>query len=77
MLPPASPERPRDRGARADKINHIVFVIKENRTFDNYFGQFPGADGATTGKTCDGGDATAASLRPTVGSLPGTASPTA
>ena len=38
------------------KIDHIVFVIKENRTFDNYFGQFPGADGATTGKTCDGGE---------------------
>ena len=38
------------------KIDHIVFVIKENRTFDNYFGQFPGADGATTGNTCDGGE---------------------
>jgi phospholipase C len=32
-----------------DKIQHIVFVIKENRTFDNYFGTFAGADGATTG----------------------------
>lgn len=31
-------------------IQHIVFIIKENRTFDNYFGTFPGADGATTGK---------------------------
>ena len=31
------------------KIQHIVFIIKENRTFDNYFGTFPGADGATTG----------------------------
>jgi phospholipase C len=30
-------------------IQHIVFIIKENRTFDNYFGTFPGADGATTG----------------------------
>src|SRR5262249_48311307 len=32
-----------------DKIKHIVFLVKENRTFDNYFGTFPGADGATEG----------------------------
>ena len=36
------------------KIKHIVFVIKENRTFDTMFGRFPGADGATQGTTCDG-----------------------
>src|SRR6266542_3144788 len=30
-------------------IKHVVFVIKENRTFDNLFGRFPGADGATSG----------------------------
>ena len=29
-------------------IQHIVFIVKENRSFDNYFGTFPGADGATT-----------------------------
>ena len=29
-------------------IQHIVFLIKENRSFDMYFGAFPGADGATT-----------------------------
>jgi phospholipase C len=29
-------------------IQHIVFLIKENRSFDMYFGTFPGADGATT-----------------------------
>src|ERR1700687_5875570 len=32
-----------------ERIRHIVFLVKENRTFDNYFGTFPGADGATTG----------------------------
>jgi Phospholipase C len=32
-----------------------VFIIKENRTFDNLFGRYPGADGATEGATCDGG----------------------
>jgi YVTN family beta-propeller protein len=26
-------------------IEHVVFVIKENRTFDQVFGDFPGADG--------------------------------
>jgi phospholipase C len=31
------------------KIQHIVFIIKENRSFDTYFGTFPGADGATSG----------------------------
>jgi phospholipase C len=30
------------------QIKHIVFFIKENRTFDNYFGTYPGANGATT-----------------------------
>ena len=35
------------RGLR--KIKHVVYIVKENRTFDNYFGTFPGADGATSG----------------------------
>jgi phospholipase C len=29
-------------------IDHVVVLVKENRTFDNLFGLFPGADGATT-----------------------------
>jgi phospholipase C len=29
-------------------------VIKESRTFDHYFGRYPGADGVTTGVTFDG-----------------------
>ena len=31
------------------KIQHIVFILKENRTFDSYFGRFPGVNGATSG----------------------------
>ncbi len=31
-------------------IQHIVFLIKENRTFDSYFGAFPGVNGTPTGK---------------------------
>lgn len=30
-------------------IQHIVFIMKENHTFDNYFGLFPGVNGTTTG----------------------------
>lgn len=30
-------------------IKHVVFIIKENRTFDMMFGRFPGADGVTVG----------------------------
>lgn len=36
------------------KIQHIVFIIKENRSFDSYFGTFPGADGATSGVISNG-----------------------
>ncbi|HEY6270845.1 MAG TPA: alkaline phosphatase family protein [Terriglobales bacterium] len=28
-----------------ERINHIIWIIQENHTFDNYFGTFPGADG--------------------------------
>ena len=27
------------------KIKHVIVVMQENRSFDNYFGTFPGADG--------------------------------
>jgi phospholipase C len=27
------------------KIKHVIIVMQENRSFDNYFGTFPGADG--------------------------------
>ncbi len=30
------------------KIEHVVFIVKENRSFDEYFGTFPGANGTTT-----------------------------
>jgi phospholipase C len=40
--------------AGIEKIQHIVFIVKENRTFDNYFGTFTGADGATSGTISTG-----------------------
>jgi len=36
-------------------IDHIVVIIQENRSFDNVFSGFPGANTATSGKTHDGG----------------------
>jgi len=27
------------------KIKHVVIVMQENRSFDSYFGTYPGADG--------------------------------
>ncbi len=45
------------------KITRIVFLVKENRTFDTLFGLYPGADGATTGKTCDGSTVALAQAR--------------
>ncbi|MCI0633206.1 MAG: hypothetical protein L0206_04720 [Actinobacteria bacterium] len=36
-------------------IEHVVFIVKENRSFNNYFATYPGAETATEGGTirCD------------------------
>ncbi len=52
-LPPLPPPPP----AKAGKyFTHIVLVIQENRTFDNLFATFPGADGTRYGKLHTGKD---------------------
>jgi phospholipase C len=49
-------------------IKHVVFLIKENRTFDNLFGTFPGVNGAASAND----DGTIRPLvRGTDGRLPG------
>ncbi len=35
-------------------IRHVVVIVQENRSFDNVFSGFPGADGAVAGKLHDG-----------------------
>src|SRR5579864_7399765 len=35
-------------------IKHIVVIIQENRSFDNFFHDFPGADSVDEGMTPDG-----------------------
>ncbi|MBV9453258.1 MAG: hypothetical protein JOZ19_03935 [Rubrobacter sp.] len=32
-------------GAARNKIKHVVVIMQENRSFDHYFGTYPGADG--------------------------------
>jgi phospholipase C len=41
---PLTPERA-EAAAIANPIEHIVFIVKENRSFDHYFGRFPGVNG--------------------------------
>jgi phospholipase C len=53
-LPTPDPTDPETVATAREKIEHVVFIIKENRTFDHLFGTFPGADGVTTARTCDG-----------------------
>jgi phospholipase C len=46
--PPApipDPTRPIDPKAGIMNLDHLIFVVQENRSFDHYFGTFPGADG--------------------------------
>jgi phospholipase C len=51
--PPSTATRGSTQRVRTP-IKHVVYIIKENRTFDNYFARYPGADGARTGLTSDG-----------------------
>src|SRR4029077_6928748 len=30
------------------KLEHLIFIVQENRSFDQYFGTYPGADGIPT-----------------------------
>src|SRR5260370_6300170 len=57
--PPRSEARTEHRDAISNaeglaEIEHIVFIIKENRSFDTHFGPFPRADGGMTRKTSKG-----------------------
>ena len=41
----AKPPRGIDPAAGIENIDHFVFIVQENRSFDHYFGTFPGANG--------------------------------
>ncbi|MBV9717961.1 MAG: hypothetical protein JOZ77_01460 [Candidatus Eremiobacteraeota bacterium] len=40
----------RHDGGGKSPIKHVVIIVQENRSFDNLFAHFPGADGASRGK---------------------------
>ncbi|HEY1655658.1 MAG TPA: alkaline phosphatase family protein [Candidatus Tumulicola sp.] len=42
------------RPATSTPVQHIVVMVQENRSFDDFFATYPGADGTTTGKTSKG-----------------------
>jgi phospholipase C len=35
-------------------VSHVIVLMQENHSFDNYFGTFPGADGIPAGTSVDG-----------------------
>jgi phospholipase C len=37
-----------------EKIQHFVFIMQENRSFDEYFGTYPGVDGVSSGVCLQG-----------------------
>ena len=47
----ASPVLP---GADAAKISHVVYIVQENRSFDDLFQGYPGADTVSSGKNSHG-----------------------
>jgi phospholipase C len=49
--PPQQPGQAVRRPPGLEKVNHIIWIIQENHSFDNYFGTFAGADGIPPG-TC-------------------------
>jgi phospholipase C len=39
------PAKPAATAAGIGKIRHVVVIMQENRSFDSFFGTYPGADG--------------------------------
>ena len=53
----ATPGTEEEQHERPDfPIKHVVFIVKENRTFDNYFARFPGAEGAEIARKSNGNE---------------------
>ena len=53
-LTPPPDRTPLPEAASHTPIKHIVFLVKENRTYDNLYGLFPGAAGTRYGVLADG-----------------------
>jgi len=59
---PQRAARERFIALQREKIKHVVIIVQENRSVDNLFNGFPGADTVRAGKTHDGREVT---LQPT------------
>src|SRR3989441_9548162 len=46
-----SPPERQASGDPRERIDHIVVIFQENRSFDNVFGLFPGADGLSNSRS--------------------------
>lgn len=46
---PASAQRP----AARPLIEHLIVILRENHSYDNYFGTFPGGNGKPAGSRCE------------------------
>ncbi len=61
---PARPEQPKraipERVGEPSHFNHVIYIIKENRTYDQVFGDIPGANGDPS--LCVFGDAVTPNL---------------
>src|SRR2546422_11584771 len=44
-----SPVVPHSASPTTSKLQHLIFIVQENHSFDNYFGTYPGADGFPPG----------------------------
>jgi phospholipase C len=51
---PATPTPTQPPSAIPAAIKHVIVIVQENRSFDNLFYGYPGANTATTGRTSDG-----------------------
>jgi phospholipase C len=52
LLPPGASDESHHKSSKY--IKHVIVMIQENRSFDDFFATFPGADGTTEGKTPSG-----------------------
>jgi phospholipase C len=48
-VPPGGPLQHKKHGSGSSPIQHVVLMIQENRTFNDFFATFPGVVGSTTG----------------------------
>jgi phospholipase C len=52
--PGGAPSVSHANGVSGGKIQHVIFIIQENRSFDNLFQGYPGADTVPSGKNSKG-----------------------